>query len=94
MDIVEVLPWALGNKKFLLVTTDYFTKWVKAKPLGQIREVDVIRSIRKNILSRFGIHPQNIFIRQWNTIHRSESQGHVEQATDRILQLNTELPAV
>ena len=55
MDIVGVLPRAPGNKKFLLATTDYFTKWVKAEPLAQIKEIDVIRFIRSNILSRFGI---------------------------------------
>ena len=50
-----VLPKALGNKKFLLAVTNYFTKWIEAKPLAQIREMDVIRFIQKNILSRFGI---------------------------------------
>ena len=55
MDIVGVLPRAPGNKRFLLATTDYFTKWVEAEPLAQIREADVIRFIHKNILSRFGI---------------------------------------
>ena len=55
MDIVGVLPRAPGNKKFLLAATDYFTKWVEAEPLAQIREADVIRFIRTNILSRFGI---------------------------------------
>ncbi|GFS40182.1 hypothetical protein Acr_00g0066980 [Actinidia rufa] len=55
MDIVGVLPRAPGNKRFLLATTDYFTKWVEAEPLAQIRETDVIRFIRGSILSRFGI---------------------------------------
>ena len=35
--------------------TDYFTKWVEAEPLAQVKETNVIRFIRKNILSRFGI---------------------------------------
>lgn len=52
---MEVLPRALGNKKFLLAATDYFMKQVEAEPLGQIKEMDVIRFIRRNILSRFGI---------------------------------------
>ncbi|GFS42476.1 hypothetical protein Acr_00g0080040 [Actinidia rufa] len=54
MDIVGVLPRDLGNRIFLLAATDYFTKWMEAKPLAQIREMDVIRFIRKNILSKFG----------------------------------------
>ncbi|GFS42838.1 hypothetical protein Acr_00g0081980 [Actinidia rufa] len=55
MDIVGVLPRAPDNKRFLLAATDYFTKWVEAEPLAQIRETNVIRFIRRNILSRFGI---------------------------------------
>ena len=34
---------------------DYLTKWVKAEPLAQIKETDVIKFIHKNIFSRFGI---------------------------------------
>ena len=45
----------MGNKKYLLVDTDYFTKWVKAKPLANIRDVNVKRFVWKNIVTRFGI---------------------------------------
>ena len=34
-------PKAVGNKKYLLICTDYFTKWVEAEPLANIRDVDV-----------------------------------------------------
>ena len=43
------------NKKFLLTVIDYFIKWVEAELLSQIREVDVIRFIRRNIFSKFSI---------------------------------------
>ena len=43
LDIVEPLPRAPGNKRFLIVATDYFTKWVEAEPLSNIRDVDVKR---------------------------------------------------
>ena len=55
MDIVEVLPRAPGNKRFLLIATDCFTKWLEAESPAQIREMDMIIFIKKNILSRFGI---------------------------------------
>lgn len=29
-------PLALGQMKYLIVGADYFTKWVKAKPLASI----------------------------------------------------------
>uniref|UniRef100_A0A2N9H888 Integrase catalytic domain-containing protein n=1 Tax=Fagus sylvatica TaxID=28930 RepID=A0A2N9H888_FAGSY len=52
--------WALslvhqGNKRFLIVATDYFTKWVEAEPLSHIREVDTKRFLWKSIITRFGI---------------------------------------
>ena len=54
LDIVGPFPKTLGNKKYLLVGTDYFTKWVEAEPLANIRDVDVKRFIWKNIVTRFG----------------------------------------
>ena len=55
IDNVGVLPRAPGNKKYLLAATKYFSKWVKVEPLAQIKEMNVIKFIRRNILSRFGI---------------------------------------
>ena len=51
LDIVGSFPKAVGNKKYLLVCTDYFTKWVEAEPLANIRNVDVKRFIWKNIVT-------------------------------------------
>ena len=55
LDIVGPFPRAVGNKKYLLVGTDYFTKWVEAEPLANIRDVDAKRFIWKNIVTRFGV---------------------------------------
>ena len=54
LDIVGPFPNVVGNKKYLLVCTDYFTKWVEAEPLANIRDIDVKRFIWKNIVTRFG----------------------------------------
>ena len=50
-----LFPKAVGNKKYLLVCTDYFTKWVEVKPLANIRNVDVKRFVWKNIVTQFGV---------------------------------------
>ncbi|GFZ07043.1 hypothetical protein Acr_18g0012130 [Actinidia rufa] len=49
------LALSFEEKRFLLAATDNFIKWVEVEPLTQIREMDVIKFIRRNILSRFGI---------------------------------------
>ena len=55
LDIVGPFPKAVGNKRWLPVGTDYFTKWVETKPLANIRDIDAKRFIWKNIVIRFEI---------------------------------------
>ena len=45
----------MENRKYLLVGTDYFSKWVEAKPLANIRDVDAKIFVWKNIVTRFGV---------------------------------------
>ena len=55
LDIVGPFPKAVRNKRYLLVGTDYFTKWIEAEPLANIRDVDAKRFVWKNIITRFGV---------------------------------------
>ena len=55
LDIMGPFPKAMGNKKFLFICTDYFTKWVEVEHLANMRDVDVKRFIWKNIVTRFGV---------------------------------------
>ena len=55
LDIIGPFPKVMGNKKYLLVGIDYFTKWVEAEPLANIQDVDAKRFVWKNIVTRFGI---------------------------------------
>ena len=55
LDILGPFPKVVGNKRFLLVGTDYFTKWVEAEPLANIRDVDAKKFIWKNIVTRFRV---------------------------------------
>ena len=54
LDIVGPFPKAIGNKRYLLVGTDYFTKWVEAEPLANIKVVDAKKFVRRNIVTRLG----------------------------------------
>ena len=42
-------PWPL------IVTTDYFNKWIEAKPLSNIRDVDAKRFLWKSFITQFGV---------------------------------------
>ena len=55
MDIVEPVPIATSKKKFLLVATDYFSKWVKVEAYANIKDKDVSKFVWKNIIYRFGV---------------------------------------
>ena len=57
IDIVGPLPPA--QKKLLLVTTNYFSKWIEADAFASIKDRDVNRFIWKNIVREFGI-PRSI----------------------------------
>ena len=55
LDIVGPFPKVAGDKKSLLVSTDYFIKWVEVELLANIRDVDVKKFLCKNIVTCFGI---------------------------------------
>ena len=55
MDIVGKLPAAPGKLTYLLVVTDYFTKWIEAAPYAQIQEKQVVDFVWKHIICRFGL---------------------------------------
>jgi len=55
LDIIGPFPQAIGNRKFFLVATNYFTKWAEAKVLANIKDVDVKKFVWKNIVTRFGV---------------------------------------
>ncbi|CAH9069699.1 unnamed protein product [Cuscuta europaea] len=59
IDLVGPLPRGTSNNRYIIVTIDYFTKWVEAEPLASITEARCRHFVLKNILTRFGV-PQQI----------------------------------
>lgn len=55
LDILGPFPRATGNRRFVLVAIDYFTKWAEAEALANIRDTDVKKFVWKNIITRFGV---------------------------------------
>ena len=57
--IGQIYPPSSKNHKFILVATDYFTKWVEAIPLKNMTSKEMIEFVKEHIIYRFDI-PQTI----------------------------------
>ena len=55
LDIVGPFPRAARNRRWLLVGTNYFTKWVEVESLANIKDMDAKRFVWKNIVTQFRI---------------------------------------
>eukprot|EP00253_Pinus_taeda_P007055 PITA_07055 len=55
LDIIgEINPHSSGQHKWILVATDYFTKWIEAIPTKNANHQVVIKFLNENIFTRFG----------------------------------------
>lgn len=55
LDIIGSLSKASTKHRFVLVATDYFTKWVEAVPLEKIGSREVVNFLCDYIIHRFGV---------------------------------------
>ncbi|GAV72418.1 rve domain-containing protein [Cephalotus follicularis] len=84
---------ATGQRKFLIVAVDYFTKWVEAEPLATITEKNTESFVWKAIICRFGV-PRIIvldngkqfdcqafrdFCQEWRIEHRLASVAYPQR---------------
>lgn len=77
MDIVGPLPTSSSQRQFLLVTIDYFSKWIEAEPLAQIKGKNVWNFLWKSIVCQFGIS-QEITIDNGTQFESREVEDYVE----------------
>jgi hypothetical protein len=52
--IGEIHPPSSGKHRWILTTTDYFTKWIEAIPTRNATDKVIINFLEENIFSRFG----------------------------------------
>ena len=52
--IGEINQSSSGQHKWILVATDYFTKWIEAVPTRNATHQVIMRFLYENIFSRFG----------------------------------------
>lgn len=55
IDIMGPFDKTSGQRLFLVVAVDYFTKWLEAEPLTRITEGEMMKFIWKSICCRFGL---------------------------------------
>ena len=55
MDFIrEINPHSSGQHRWILVATDYFTKWIEAIPTRKVDHHVVMRFLTENIFTGFG----------------------------------------
>lgn len=60
MDVIGMIyPPSSRGHRYILVATDYFTKWVEAVPLKEVDQAAIIKFLNEHIIHRFGI-PESI----------------------------------
>jgi transposase InsO family protein len=61
LDLLGPLPPAQGNLRYVVVVVEYFSKWIKAKPLATITSATVQKNFWQNIIYQFGV-PKAIIV--------------------------------
>ena len=74
IDILSGLPLATDGSKYILVVTDYFTKWSEAYPLPDAEAHTCMTALYNNF-SRFGL-PKQIHSDQGKNLKVNYSQSY------------------
>jgi hypothetical protein len=75
--IGQINPPSRKGHKFVLLATDYFTKWVEAIPLKKVTSENMVEFVKEHIIYRFGI-PQTITTDQGAQFVSSEFREFAE----------------
>jgi hypothetical protein len=82
--IGQINPLSSKGHKFVLLATDYFTKWVEAIPLKKVTSENMVEFVKEHIIYRFGI-PQTITTDQGAPFVSSEFREFAESMGIKLL---------
>ena len=55
LDIIGELPRSPGGKRYVLMATDYFTKWMTAEAYTTVNQSDTINFVWKHLICQLGV---------------------------------------
>jgi hypothetical protein len=85
LDFIGMIhPASSKGHRFVLVATDYFTKWSEAVPLRNMTHKEVIQFITEHIVHRFGI-PQTLTTDQGTSFMAKEVKQFAESIGIKML---------
>jgi hypothetical protein len=82
--IGEIHPGSSKGHRFILVATDYFTKWAEAVPLRNMTHWEVISFVQEHIIYRFGI-PQTLTTDQGSSFMSHQFREFTESMKIKLL---------
>jgi transposase InsO family protein len=82
--IGQMHPLSSKGHRFVLVATDYFTKWTKVVPLKNTTRNDVIEFITEHIIHRFVI-PQTLMTDQGTSFVSGQVREFIESYKIKLL---------
>jgi hypothetical protein len=82
--IGQIHPASYKCHRFVLVNTDYFTKWTEAVPLKNMTHREVIQFILEHIIHRFSI-PQTLTMDQCSSFMSHQDRDFAESLKIKLL---------
>ena len=80
----QIYPASSKGHRFVLVATDYFTKWTEAIPLKNMTHNEIIYFITDHIVHRFGI-PQTLTTDQGTSFMSHQVREFAESLKIKLL---------
>ena len=107
IDFVGPIKPTSQGKSYIMVYTNYITKWEEAKPMKHLRDINVAKFLYESIFTRFGIPRQltsdqvtqftsnlTIALMKEYTIKHGKSSPYHPQANGQVEVTNRELESI
>ncbi|XP_038679461.1 uncharacterized protein LOC119980737 [Tripterygium wilfordii] len=91
IDIIGKIYPTSKNHGFLMIATDYFTKWVEVVPIKKVEHSDMVEFVKEHLIYRFGI-PESITTDQGTMFTGGEFRLFAEDFGIKLINLTPYYP--